>query len=123
MARRKVLVIDDEKDIHAALRAIFQARGDQVLSALDPVQGLMLARQAKPDLIVLDINMPGGGGYTAYERFSTLAGTMEIPILVYTAVPLQEVEGRIPKSPTTAILSKPAAPEAIAAAAEKLLGS
>jgi CheY-like chemotaxis protein len=123
MARRKIVVIDDEKDIQAMLRAIFQAAGDQVLSAVDGVQGLMLARQAGVDAIVLDINMPGGGGYTVFERLSTMTATMAIPVLVYTAVAIEQVQERITFSPTTAFLAKPAPPEAIQQALNALLGT
>jgi len=121
MARRKILVIDDEKEIQAMIRAVFQHAGDQVLSALDAVQGSMLARQPGIDAIILDINMPGGGGYTVFERLSTMTATMSIPVLIYSAAPRDQVQQRIAESPTTVFLAKPAQPEEIKAAVDRLL--
>lgn len=123
MARRKILVIDDEKDIQAMIRAVFQHAGDQVLSALDAVQGSMLARQPGIDAIILDINMPGGGGYTVFERLSSMTVTMGIPVLIYSAAPRDQVQQRIAESPTTLFLAKPAQPEEIKAAVDRLLGA
>lgn len=123
MARRKILVIDDEKDIQAIIRGVFQHAGDQVLSALDAVQGLMLARQPGVDAIILDINMPGGGGYTVYQRLSTITATMNIPVLIYSVAPRDQVQQHIAESATTAFLAKPAQPEEIKAAVDRLLGA
>lgn len=119
---RKILIVDDEKDVQALLRLTFQKAGDKVYSALDAVQGLMLARQISPDVIILDINMPGGGGYNAYERLSQLTTTSQIPIVIYSQAPADEVKGRIPESPATTFLAKPAAPEAVVSAVNALLG-
>jgi CheY-like chemotaxis protein len=123
MGYRKILVIDDEKDIQAMIRAVLTAQGDEVHSALDAVQGSRLARQPDLDAIILDINMPGGGGYTVYERLSTMETTRNIPVLLYTAVPEAEVRARIGAAPTIAYLGKPAQPEEIARALNRLLGS
>lgn len=121
MPGRKILVIDDDKAIHSALRALLAAAGHQVTSALDAMQGLMMTRQVKPDLVILDINMPAGGGYSVYERLRSLSGTFQIPILIYTAVDLEQVRARIPDSPDVTFLLKPQAPADLKEAVERLL--
>lgn len=121
MPGKKILVVDDDKAIHAALRAILAKTGHQVISALDAMQGPMMAKQHKPDLIILDITMPAGGGFSVYERLRTFNTDFQTPILVYTSMPLDDVKARIPESPETAFLAKPAAPEAIVAAVAGLL--
>jgi len=60
--KRKILVVDDDKAIHAFLRAIPQKDYD-VISAVDGLQGVTLAKQGKPDLVLLDLQMPAGGGF------------------------------------------------------------
>ena len=121
MPGRKILVIDDEQDVQVALRAILERAGYRVSSARDGMQAQMMARQVSPDLIILDINMPGGGGYTAFERLRMMNTTVGIPVLVYTVVPKEDVDKRIPESPSTAFLSKPASPEVLVEAVRKLL--
>lgn len=121
MPGKKILVIDDDKNIHAALRALLTGAGHQVVSALDAMQGVMMARQNRPDLVVLDINMPAGGGISVFERLRALSGTFQIPILVYTAVPLDEVRAKVPESPDVFLLAKPASLEEIKAAVARFL--
>lgn len=123
MQGKKILVIDDDKAIHAAVKAAAASVGHQVVSALDAMQGLMMVRQTKPDLIVLDISMPAGGGYSVYERLQVMSGTFQVPILVYTAAPLDEVKARIPPSSEVAVLAKPASPAAILEAIGRFLPS
>ncbi|PIR15471.1 MAG: hypothetical protein COV48_14180 [Elusimicrobia bacterium CG11_big_fil_rev_8_21_14_0_20_64_6] len=121
MPGKKILVIDDDKAIHAALRALLTAGGHQVISALDSMQGLMMMQQTQPDLIILDINMPAGGGVSVYERLRVLRTSFSTPVLIYTAVPLAEVRAKIPDSPDVAFLSKPKSPLALKEAIERFL--
>ncbi|OGS41444.1 MAG: hypothetical protein A2506_04615 [Elusimicrobia bacterium RIFOXYD12_FULL_66_9] len=108
MPGKKVLIIDDDKAIQTALHALLSGVGHQTVSALDAMQGVMMARQSPPDLIVLDINMPAGGGLSVIQRLRTLSGTMQVPILIYTAVPLDEIRAKIPEAQDVAFLQKPA---------------
>lgn len=80
-----------------------------------------MARNVQPDLIILDINLPGGGGEKVYHRLRKMTGVMNVPVLVYTALKREAMEPPIPESPNTVILFKPAAPEAIVEAVHKLL--
>ncbi len=120
MSEKKILVVDDDKDIHAVLRALFE-REYKISSAFDAVQAGIMARQVQPALIILDINLPGGGGEKVYQRLRKMTGLVSVPILVYTALKREEMEPPIPESEHTVILFKPAAPEALAEAVHKLL--
>lgn len=120
MSEKKILVVDDDKDIHSVLRALLE-REYKVSSAFDAVQGGIMARQVQPDMIILDINLPGGGGEKVYHRLRKMTGVMSVPVLVYTALKREAMEPPIPESANTVILFKPAAPEVIAEAVHKLL--
>ena len=122
MAERRILVIDDEKMIHTVVKAALAKHGFQLHSAFDSVQAVMAARQVKPDLIILDITMPGGGGFEAFKRLQMISTTSMIPILVYTSMPAAEVSKRIPEGPGIAHLIKTASPEQLLAAVKSLLG-
>lgn len=119
--RKKILVVDDDKTVHTMLKLVLERAGYQVFSALDAMQGVMMAKQLRPDLIVLDIMMPAGGGVSVYERMQLMAGTFQVPFLIYSSVDRKELAGRIQESPSVAILSKNAKHEEILQAAARLL--
>jgi two-component system, OmpR family, alkaline phosphatase synthesis response regulator PhoP len=121
VAGKSILIIDDERDIHRALKAVLEAAGYTVSSALDSMQALMTARQVRPDLVILDIQMPGGGGFKVYERMRMNNNFVMTPILIYSAVPLDEIKRQIPDHANTVLLPKPAQPSEILAAVQKLL--
>jgi CheY-like chemotaxis protein len=105
------------------VKAILDKAGYQVFSAFDAMQGVMMARQVQPDLVILDVMMPAGGGVSVYERIRALSSTFSTPVLVYSASPKEEVAQKIPEGPLTVILQKPAAPSLILETVEKLLAS
>lgn len=121
MTERRILVVDDDKMIHTVVRAAIEKHGYKVFSAFDTMQVPMMARQLKPDLIVLDINMPGGGGFEAFRRLQMMSWTAQIPVLVHSTLSHADVSQHIPPSPSVAYLAKPALPEDILAAVRKLL--
>jgi DNA-binding response OmpR family regulator len=123
MAAKRILVIDDERVIHSFLKAVFEKQGYRVTSAVDALQGPLMAKQLTPDLIVLDIALPGGGGYKVFERLRMMKETTSIPILVYSALPKDEVVQQISEGTDVTFIGKPSSPEEIVAAAGKLLGA
>lgn len=85
MANRSILVIDDEKDIQKLLRYNLEKEGYQVLAAKTGEEGLELARQKKPDLIVLDLMLPGMDGLEICKILKADKNTKNIPVLMLTA--------------------------------------
>ncbi len=81
---KKILIIDDDKKSVAALAIRLRAAGHQVLQAFDGFDGLQLAVQSRPDLIVLDIWMPGGVGVLIAQRLKHL-GLAHVPVIFLTA--------------------------------------
>jgi DNA-binding NtrC family response regulator len=67
MAKGKILVVDDEQDMAKALKVRLKANGYHVVLASDSVQAFVMAGKEKPDLIILDIMIPGGGGFVVAE--------------------------------------------------------
>lgn len=122
MAAGRILIIDDERAVHAYLKAVLHKEGFAVTAAADAVQGPMQARRDQPDLIILDISMPAGGGFKALERMRALGATSGTPVLVYSTLAKDEIEKQIQESHDLTILRKPASPAEIVAAVKKLLG-
>ncbi|OGR51604.1 MAG: hypothetical protein A2049_09880 [Elusimicrobia bacterium GWA2_62_23] len=120
--RKKILVVDDDRTVHALLKLMFEKAGYQVFAALDAIQGLMLAKQIKPDLIVLDIMMPAGGGFAVYERLQMMSGSFQVPFLIYSSMAPDEVAKKIHEGPSVIVLNKVARPEEVLEAVKRLTG-
>ena len=80
-----VLVIDDEDPIRLLCRVNLEAEGTRVLEAANGNVGLELAREERPDAILLDVMMPGLDGWTVAERLLEDEATRRIPIIFLTA--------------------------------------
>ena len=81
----RVLVIDDEAPIRLLCRVNLEAEGMQVLEAADGPSGLAKARAEKPDIVLLDVMMPGLDGWGVAERMLEGEETQRIPIIFLTA--------------------------------------
>ena len=81
----RVLVIDDEPPIRLLCRVNLEAEGMEVLEARDGPGGLEQARAERPDVILLDVMMPGLDGWAVAEELIADDATREIPIVFLTA--------------------------------------
>lgn len=84
--RAKVLLVDDDPDFLDATRQILMAHRYDVITAKDGAEGIAKAKYESPDLIVLDVIMPGKDGYTVCYELRKLEQTRPIPIIMLTAV-------------------------------------
>ncbi|RLC66640.1 MAG: response regulator [Chloroflexi bacterium] len=85
MSEASVLYIEDEPGNRMLVRRILEAEGFSVLEAMDGLAGLKIATEMRPDLILLDINLPEIDGYDLAKRFRDTPGLRETPILAVTA--------------------------------------
>ncbi|MGH3081783.1 MAG: response regulator transcription factor [Gaiellaceae bacterium] len=81
----KVLVIDDEAPIRLLCRVNLEAEKMEVLEAANGEEGLQLARKEKPDIVLLDVMMPGMDGWQVAERLFDSQETSQIPLVFLTA--------------------------------------
>ncbi|HEX2287699.1 MAG TPA: response regulator [Gaiellaceae bacterium] len=81
----KVLVIDDEAPIRLLCRVNLEAEKMQVLEAADGESGVEIARTEKPDVVLLDVMLPGMDGWQVAERLVEDATTSQIPLVFLTA--------------------------------------
>jgi DNA-binding response OmpR family regulator len=82
----KILVADDDPEILALVARLLSKRGYQVLEAIDGNQALDLAMRERPDLVVLDVMMPGKNGWEVAKTLRHDESTKDIGILVLTAI-------------------------------------
>jgi len=91
--RGRVLVVDDEPDIVRLLTFALQADGYQVYSAKNGSEGLERARQDKPDIVILDVMMPGMDGFEVCNELRSKPDTSSLPIIMLSA--LGQVSDRV----------------------------
>ncbi len=108
MERKKILVIDDDLDIRLGLNARLRANGYETVFAEDGVGALSVARKESPDLILLDIGLPGGDGFSVLERLKTNTSLATIPVVVLSARDAEENERRALEAGAEVFLEKPA---------------
>ena len=81
----KVLVIDDEQSIRTLMVAILEDEGHEVLQAADGYQGLDVLESETPDIVILDIMMPGIDGRETYRRIRERPHLEHIPVIMVSA--------------------------------------
>jgi CheY-like chemotaxis protein len=83
-SRRTILIIDDQPFFINMQQAMLKQQGYQVLSSTSGPEGLKLAKKHKPDLILLDIEMPGMDGFAVCEQLKQDQELREIPVIIIT---------------------------------------
>lgn len=83
--KKKILVVEDEKPVRENLLTLLTEEGYNVLSAKNGEEGIVIAKNEKPDLIICDIMMPGIDGYQVLEELSADPDTRSIPFIYLTA--------------------------------------
>lgn len=121
MAQKKILVIDDEPNIVRIVQARLEASGYEVMAAFDGNQGLTHAYKEKPDLIILDIMMPAGGGYSVYKKLKMSSKTWSIPVIFLTAKDRPEDVAKAYSLGAQYYLKKPYKPEVLLETVKKAL--
>lgn len=81
----KVLVVDDEPNIVLSLEFLMEQAGFEVVTAEDGEQALARVDDTQPDLLLLDISLPGISGFDVLERLRSQEATAQLPIIMLTA--------------------------------------
>ncbi len=83
---KKILIVDDQPEVCRLLQVVLRAEGREILYAETGEEGLKLARRQLPDLILLDVMMPGGmDGYEVARRLKADPATAACPVIAMTA--------------------------------------
>jgi CheY-like chemotaxis protein len=87
----RILIVDDDDPVRMMLVAILEAAGYEVRDAADGADGLAVAGEWRPDVILLDLAMPGMTGREFLARRATVTGLPAIPVIVVTAATVRDV--------------------------------
>ncbi|HEY4394157.1 MAG TPA: ATP-binding protein [Polyangia bacterium] len=116
-----VLVVEDNEDNLFTLRQILARRPLEIMTALSGRQAIERCRQQLPDLIIMDVQMPGMTGLQATGAIRALPGGAEIPIVALTAQAMKGDRERILAAGCDAYLSKPVQPNELVSVVDQLL--
>ena len=128
MNKKKVLVVDDENDAVEYMKAILEEKGYAVLSANNGTEGISKAKETQPDIILLDVQMPGEDGFHIFYEMRHDEELKTIPIVMVTGIAKKtgikfsadEMEGYFHVRPE-GYIEKPFEPENVIATIEKIL--
>ncbi len=111
----RVLIAEDDRILAHMLASRFRARGWKVDLALDAMQTLMFAMRTPPDVITLDINMPGGTGIEALRKLKLSTKTSMVPVVILSGSIAPADEATVLGLGAAAFVRKPCDPDALAA--------
>jgi CheY-like chemotaxis protein len=117
-AAATILVCDDDPSLRELVRAVL-GPGYRYVEAADGMEGLAAARDLDPDLIVLDVMLPGLSGIEVLEAIRASEELRSLPVVVITAWSHAEIEARV--AGADRFVSKPFDPDDLSAAVEELL--
>ena len=118
----KVLLVDDEDSLRKVMRDLLERDGYDVAEARDGVQALDQIDRVGPDIIVLDLNLPGLDGYGVLSHLRSRPATASIPVIVLTAKGDEDNEVRVFELGADDFLTKPFRARALSARLEAVLG-
>lgn len=123
MAEKMILVADDDRDLVTALSIRLRAAGYKVVGAHDGDEAYDVAHEQKPDLIIMDIRMPAGGGMNSTDRLKHSLSTKNIPVIFLTAFDDEEMREQAHFVGCAGYFRKPFDDEEFMESIKKVLGS
>ena len=120
---KRILVVEDQEDNRQILRDLLTSADFEVLEAVDGEAGLAAAAAHCPDLILMDIQLPGIDGYEATRRLKAGAALHAIPVIAITAYELNEAEDKARAAGCDAYMAKPISPRQLLAKVREYLPS
>lgn len=107
MPSRKIVIVEDDPDIGKVLRVRLKAAGYEVRIATDGASGIKAVVDEDPDLVLLDISMPAGGGFFVAENMKRRPALSHVPIVFITASKAPGLRERARELGAAAFLEKP----------------
>lgn len=120
--KKRILVVDDEVAIVRMLKDRLESAGFEVLTAYDGAQAVEVARQERPDLIIMDVTMPRMDGLTAAKQLRSDPTTAHIPIVMLTARGQESDEQAGYAAGAVCYFTKPFSPRQLVQELRSLLG-
>ena len=117
-----VLIVDDDLDSRSICSVLLRHFGYTVVEAADGAEGVRLAKQVRPDIVVMDVTLPVLDGWEATSRIKSDPETAEVPVIMLTARALPADRVRGVDVGCDSYLTKPCSPKTLKAEIERVLG-
>ncbi len=119
---KRVLVVEDQEDNMRIMNDTLASAGYQVIEAVTGIEGVAMAESHKPDLILMDVMLPGLDGYEATRRIKANAALRHIPVIAVTSYAMDGEESRAEEAGCDAYFSKPVSPRVLLAKVREYIG-
>ena len=122
MPGKKVLIVDDDQTTVLALSMLLRKHGFDTVAAADASMAPTVARREMPDLIIVDMGLPGGNGLQLLRTFKGLLPLACTPVIMLTGSSSPQLEQEVMASGADAFFQKPVTADAFLAAVKLALG-
>jgi two-component system, cell cycle response regulator DivK len=112
---KRILVVEDQEDNRRIVRDLLTTLGYEVIEAVTGEEGVKMAGAHTPDLILMDIQLPGLDGYEATRRIKAIPALCQIPVIAVTSYALSGDDVKAFEAGCNAYVSKPFSPRALLA--------
>ncbi len=119
--RQRILVVEDQEDNRRILRDLLNSAGFELMEASTGDEGVRLAELNRPDLILMDVQMPVLDGYEATRQIKAKAELRQIPIIVVTSYALSGEDAKAMEAGADAYVAKPYSPRELLAIVRRFL--
>lgn len=103
----RILIVDDNHAMVEALTIVVNSRGHEALVAFNGEEALNIVQSEQPDVVLLDLTMPGIDGFETLGRLRDLPQGKDLPVLIVTAHEEDDLEGRVAELGGNGLLRKP----------------
>ena len=118
---KRILIIEDQEDNRAILRDLLSSAGFELIEAVDGEEGVKLAQSERPDLILMDIQLPVIDGYEATRQIRAIADLKSTPIIAVTSYALSGDEAKAREAGCDGYVTKPFSPRHLLAKVREYL--
>jgi two-component system, cell cycle response regulator DivK len=118
---KRILVIEDTEDNRQIIRDLLSSVGYELIEAVDGVAGVALAQKERPDLILMDIQLPEIDGYEATRRIRAIPELARTPIIAVTSYALSGDEAKTREAGCDGYVAKPFSPRQLLAKVREFL--
>ena len=118
---KRILVIEDTEDNRQIVRDLLESAGYELIEALDGLEGVAAAEREHPDLILMDIQLPGIDGYEATRRIRAIPALATVPIIAVTSYALSGDEAKTRAAGCDGYVAKPFSPRLLLAKIREFL--
>ena len=122
MSAKRILIVEDDPSMRKVLHARLKSEGYDAFAAPDAITAFADIRKQPPDLILLDLGLPGGGGLNLLQKLQSMPKFEMIPIIVLSARERSGIEAEVIDGGAAAFFQKPTAPEVLLEKIRELLG-